>query len=210
MSPSINLRSGLVLTAPCSAGPGPLRSGADVSWLPRCRLGDNQGSNGACAVFSMASWAEIMHGRPISDAECLAVYNAALKQLHLSAGDGLTFGQAFIAAYEAGWLPGAQGCEMVWDLAQLTQQPLLAGYAVTDAWTKPNSAGCLDHSAPDDLLGYHAVVIAAHGLLGAAPTTTGPWVYIENSWGKAWGWNGLGILSETLHRAQIRELWTIV
>lgn len=210
MSPSIDLRQGLVLSAPVRAGAGPLRSGADVSWLPRCRSGDNQGSNGACAVFSMASWAEIVHGTPISDAACLAVYNAALKRLNLSAGSGLTFGDAFTAAYEAGWLPGAQGCEMVFDLARLPEQPLLAGYAVTEAWAKPNAAGCLDHAAGPDILGYHAVVIVAHGLLGAAPNATGPWVYVENSWGRDWGWNGIAMMSEPLHRQMIRELWAIV
>ena len=211
MSRSIDRSCDLILTARArryGAAPAPVVAGPDVSWIRRCRLGDNQGSNGACAVFAMASWAEIMHGAAISDADCLKVYNQALTDYGLAAGDGLTFEEAFEVASAAGWLPGAQRIDMVLDEARLTEQPLLAGYEITPGWQNPNAAGCLDHAAGSTSLGYHAVCIVARGELNGI--AGGPFLYIENSWGKDWGWNGLGVMSDAFHQGAIRETWVIV
>jgi hypothetical protein len=212
MSRSIDLSHGLILSrygvhfadgarAPAVAGP-------DISWLRHCRLGDNQGSNGACAIFACASWAEIVHGKAISDVECLAAYTQALADHGRDAGDGLTFEEAFEAASAAGWLPGASGLELVLDEARLAEQPLLAGYEVTPGWQNPNEAGCLDHAAGSKILGYHAVCIVARGELSGL--TGGPFLYIENSWGRDWGWNGIGVMSDAFHQGAIRETWAIV
>lgn len=211
MSRSIDFTRGLILNAHArryAAAPAPAVAGPDVSWIRRCRLGDNQGSNGACAIFAIASWAEIMHGVAISDAACLRVYNLALEDYGRAAGDGLTFEEAFEAASAAGWVPGAQRIDMVLDEKRLSEQPLLAGYEITAAWENANSAGCLDHAADKAVLGYHAVCIVARGeLTGLAG---GPYVYVENSWGRDWGWNGIGVMNDAFHQGAIRETWVIV
>ena len=206
---SLNSRPGLILhAAHPGLSSGPLRAGADVSWLPQCRGGDDQGNSGACAVFSMANWAEIMHGKAISDADILDVYLSALKANNLPPRSGLSFGMAFAAAHGAGWLPGARALQAVRDLAALQDQPLIAGYTITDAWYRPSMQGCLDHDpALKDEYGYHAVVIVGYGNLDSIPG--GPWIYIQNSWGLRWGWNGIGVMSEGLHLSLCRELWTI-
>jgi hypothetical protein len=210
MSRSIDLSRGLILSGRrrYAAAPTPAATGPDVSWIRHCRLGDNQGSNGACAVFSMASWAEIVHGHAISDGACLTVYNQALTDYGRAAGDGLTFEEAFEVASAAGWLPGAQRIDMVLDETRLTEQPLLAGYEVTPGWQTTNKAGCLDHAAGSKVLGYHAVCIVARGELNGV--AGGPYVYIENSWGRDWGWNGIGVMSAAFHQQTIRETWVIV
>ena len=184
----------------------PLRAGPDVSWLSRCRVGDDQGSDGACAVFAFASWAEIVHGREIPDAECLDVYRQALARAGRTDG-GLTFPEAFGAAALAGWLPGGPGLAPAGDLSELIHQPLVAGYVVTQAWDYVSPQGCLDHAAEGPDRGYHAVVIAAHGVLAGNEGL--PLVYVENSWSLRWGWNGIGVMTEALHRTLVRELWKI-
>lgn len=210
MSRSIDFSKGLILSARGRryGAPAPAVAGPDISWLRHCRLGDNQGSNGACAIFAVASWAEIVHGNSISDADCLEVYNQALIDYGRAAGDGLTFEEAFEAVSAAGWLPGAQRIEMVLDETRLTEQPLLAGYEVTPGWQNPNRAGCLDHAAGATVLGYHAVCIVARGALTGLDA--GPFLYIENSWGRSWGWNGVGVMSDAFHQGAIRETWAIV
>ena len=212
MSRSIDFTRGLILSShPAYLADGeaaPAVAGPDISWSRRCRLGDNQGSNGACAIFALASWAEIMHGNAISDKVCLKVYAEALADYGRAAGDGLTFEEAFEAASAAGWLPGAQRIDMVLDEKRLTEQPLLAGYEVTPGWKATNFAGCLDHAASAKVLGYHAVCIVARGQLNGI--AGGPYVYVENSWGRDWGWNGIGVMSDAFHQNSIRETWVIV
>jgi len=189
---------------------GPLRDGPDVSWLPHCRVGDDQGQEGACGIFAFASWAEIMHARPITDTECVAVYHQALERLDRPQGSGLTFAEAFAAAHRAGWLPGAKRIEAVPDLDEIVTQPILAGYAITPAWDNVSPEGCLDHrAAASPVRGYHAVDIVAHGAIGPDPEA-GARVYIENSWGLDWGWKGLGVMADRLHTELIGELWIIV
>jgi hypothetical protein len=183
-----------------------LRAGADVSWLPRVMAGDDQGNVGACAMFAMASWAEIMFGSRISDQDRLDAYAAACKRL--GRGDeGLYFPEAFEQAQRCGWLPGRTRIEATVDLGDLVEQPILAGYTVTPAWERPNAAGCLDHAASDEDLGGHATVIVAHGIVFDQSQT--PIVFVENSWGTTWGWKGLCQMTEGLHRMMCNELWVI-
>ena len=186
---------------------GPLRAGPDVSWISRCKVGDNQGREGACAIFALANWAEVMHGKTISDNQCLELYAATLRKLNRTTS-GLTFSDAFAAVRDAGWLPGSKALVRAGSLAALTTQPLIAGYEITGAWDGVSPQGCLDHQVQTPSRGYHAVLIVGHGTL--PNVQGGPWVYIENSWGLKWGWNGLGIMSEALHRSMCREMWGIM
>lgn len=203
-------RGGLLLDPQLVSDPRSTSShrGADVSWLSKCRVGDDQGSEGACAIFAMASWAEIMHGNEISNEACLQVYREALIRLRRTTGAGLTFSEAFDAVRQAGWLPGASAMVRVFDFFELPEQPIVAGYSVTAALDNVSPQGCLDHDADSSVRGYHALVIVAHGMLNNVDG--GPWVYIENSWGLDWGWNGIGLMSEELHTKLCREMWVII
>jgi hypothetical protein len=207
---STSAKGGLVLTAAHpGVSPTPLVAGDDVSWMPRVIAGDNQGQFGACALFAMASWAETMTGKAISDFDVLAVYMETLERLCLPENSGLPFQQAFDTAQFAGWIPGNKGLVAVLDLRSLVDAPILAGYAVTGAWDNASTQGCLDHDpALTEVDGHHAVLIIGKGKLYTVPG--GPWVWVENSWGWQWGWNGIGVMSDALHRSMCRELWAIV
>ena len=197
---------GLRLSANATPQTMPLRSGDAVSWLPRCRVGDDQGKIGACAMFSMASWVEIMYERSISDQEVVDVYEDELRRLGQQT-DGLFFPQAFEGAKAAGWLPNHKRIVQVSNLKRLSEAPILGGYVVTPAWSETNGAGCFPESAGTENQGYHAVVIVAHGAINGVQG--GPWVYIENSWGLEWGWNGIGLMSESQHCAMCMETWIL-
>jgi len=175
----------------------------DVSWMPRVRGGNDQGQVGACAMFAMGDWSEIMWAHNISDADRIAVYKATCRTL--GRGDeGLTYQEAFDSAKDAGWLPGARGLVEVDDFSRLAEQPILAAYKVTPAWQYASDQGCLDESQPDTDLGGHAVCVIAHG----TPPNLPEGVWIENHW-VPWGWNGLGVMTRDLHARTCRELWII-
>lgn len=200
--------NGLLLSSVRMRSPaGPVCDGTDVSWIEQCRLGDDQGADGACAIFSMASWAEIVHGSIISDSDCLSLYAETCNALGRDRGTGLHFWEAFDAAKDAGWMPGAKDILLTDDLSELKNQPILAGYEVTNAWRNANSAGCLDHEGHESVIGYHAVVVVAYGDITGNDNS--PFVYVENSWGKRWGWNGIGVMTEALHKKHVQQLWVI-
>jgi len=188
---------------PAKADERPMYSGADVSWLPKCLVGDDQGQVGACAIFSLASWSEIMTGKAISNAECIRVYRAACKEL--GRGDeGLYFNEAFRFAPKS-WFPGRTKIVRA-SLNDLSNQPLIAGYKVTPSWEKLRN-GVFHHRAGNHDLGYHAVVVVGRGQLAA---NKGRWVWIENSWGVGWGFKGLGMMTLSLHNEMCRELYKLV
>jgi len=197
-----------LLRSPDHPGLEPLVDGEDVSWLPRAIVGDDQGNSGACALFSVAAWAEIVHGKPISTMDVLHLYRRTLAKLGRAEGEGLFFREALIAAEAEGWVrPGAR----LWpekDLERLVEQPLLAGYVVTDAWYRASLEGCLDHDpALKTEWGYHAVTIIGKGKLETLPDWQ--WVYFENSWDWDWGWNGVGVMDIDMHNRLCREVWSI-
>jgi hypothetical protein len=180
----------------------------DVSWLDCITTGDDQGQDGACTLFAIASWAEVMLGKHISNYERLLVYKQTWLKLRRHAGAGLTPGEAFAAASEAGWLPGARGIRRVWDLSELRNQPILAGYTITPGWDSRNVTfeGCLDHTMLQPERGLHMVQIVAHG---EVDNFDGRWVYVKNSWGRLWGWRGIGVMSYSMHNALCQGLWVI-
>jgi len=203
-------KGGLVLTA---THPGvdvtPLVDGDNVSWIPRILAGDDQGQYGACAMFTMANWVEIMTGRAISDTDVIDLYLETLERCHLPENSGLRFSQAFDAAVFAHWIPGNKGLVAVRDLTTLVDGPIFAGYAVTDAWARVSTQGCLDHDPSLTLVsGHHAVLVIGKGVL--SHLDGGPYVWIENSWSWKWGWNGIGVMEDALHRKTCKELWAIV
>jgi len=189
----------------------PLRDGPDVSWLSKCRVGDNQGNEGACGVFAIANWAEIMFGKEIIDMQCLDLYANTIKKLG-RADEGLTFKEAFDACSGAGWLPGKTEIKQVGDLSEMINQPLLFGVKVNGTMDHVNEDGCLDHSDAaqrSPVRGYHALCSPAHGTISSIDDIM-KWVYIEQSWGLNWGWNGIGIMSEDLFKVICSEIHIIV
>ncbi len=191
--------------------PAPLtdvRQLGDVSWLPAVRTGNDQGEDGACTLFALASWATVMHGSRISDYQRLLLYKETRLRLRRNAHAGLTPGEAFAAASSAGWLPGSTSIRRVGNLDVLRRQPILAGYAVTPGWDRRNVtfAGCLDHRMLTPERGLHMVQVVAAGQVDGIP---GRWIYIENSWGRAWGWRGIGVMSADMHNALCKGLWVI-
>lgn len=207
MSRLINRHGGFIASAaaPRMASAASMDNVPEVSYLDRIRVGNDQGADGACALFAMASWATVMFlERRITDAARLSLYTNVR-----GSGDGLTAGQAFAAAAAEGWLPGLRAIRQVYDLRYLAAQPMLAAYRIGDPWGNVSAQGCLDHSAPlpPTSAGLHMVLIAAAGNLATLPGRE--WVYIENSWGRDWGWNGIGVMGFNLHSQMLHSLYIL-
>lgn len=187
-------------------GTAPLRDGPDVSWIPRCRLGDNQRSNPACVMFAWASWAEIMFGARISDAECVDAWKQARYKIY--GGDlsgGLYLDEGHAMAQEMGWIPKSHRYKAVDDIQMLSQQPIVSAFKVTAGWDfAAHCEGEVRVNPADPTRGLHAVVIVAHGDVKAFGSER--FTYIENSWGRSWGWNGLGVFSAGSYSASICDL----
>ena len=196
---------GLVLEPETLRASGPIGRIPDVSWLGYAMPGDDQGEDGACVLFAFASAAEIMHGVAISDQECTELYRRVLKDKGRPAGAGMTFLEGW--EYAAPWFPGATGISFA-DIGNIVRGPLLGGYSITSAWDQTNDAGCLDHEARGPSRGGHAVVIAAVGVVDRFDSL-GRCVYIENSWGRQWGKDGIGVMTESLHGRMCNQMWEI-
>jgi hypothetical protein len=188
--------------------PKPLRDDQDVSWVPHCHPGDDQGQTGACSVFAVASWAEVMLQRPIDDAVCIAAYRAERQRLHNGGDGGLYIPEAIVACATAGIIPPGVTCHAAPTLANLRRAPLVAEYETTVGWNRPNAAGCVDHAATAPY-GRHAVLIVAHGSIGPDVSHLTRIVWIENSWGRRWGHDGFGVMTEKYHAKYCAAMWEL-
>jgi len=180
--------------------------------MHHCRVGDDQGSEGACAIFAMASWAEIRYDKAISNSHCFDTYHKALKTYNRPQGSGLYFHEAFAACKAAGIIRQRTGMFEA-TLDDLYTQPLVAGYTMTRAFDNVSSWGCLDHGNPEaDERGYHAVCIVGkgYGPHEAAPSVSPTYIWIENSWGLSWGWKGLGVMTQYVHSLICKQMFKIV
>lgn len=193
--------------APMAPTVGPLRDGPDVSWINRCRVGDDQGVTSACSLFGHANWAEIMHGEAVTDEACTSAYRLACQRYDVPDGSGLTVPQAFQIAHELDWLPGAREVRRVDSLAPLVRQPLLGCYALPREFSAVDAGGFFAMPGLFIEAGYHLMAIVGHGKVNAFGERT--FVYVENSWGLSWGYNGMCFMEEATHRAMIREIWSI-
>jgi hypothetical protein len=107
--------------------------------------------------------------------------------------------QGFLASVELGILPPYSELAMVLDVpgcvsAGLMETPLVQSHLVHQGWLNASAEnGCIEHyehPRREDALGGHATLRI--GLLLRDNQVFYP---LLNSWGSAWGWNGIGILS---------------
>jgi hypothetical protein len=189
------------------SAPKPLIAGNDVSWIPHCYPGDDQGNVGACSVFAVASWAEVMLQKPIADDACIAAYRAERQRRYGGGDGGLYTPEALIACVNADIIPSGTTCQRA-TLANLRRGPLIGEYETTVGWHRPNAAGCVDHAANSNY-GRHAVLIVAHGSIGPDPHHLSRIVWIENSWGRRWGHDGFGVMTEGYHARYCGAMWEI-
>ena len=181
-----------------------------ASWMHRpISVGDDQGRHGACAIFSFAEWAELMHGVSITDEDCIRLYKATLQKLGLPSDSGLTFYDAYEACAWAGWLPNTNTIRRTNNLSELNRQPILVGVKVTDALYNVASNGCLDHEASSQTTGYHAMLCLRCGKIEQTGTDT-EWVVLKNHWTSGWGYKGMGICTKELFQDLVREMWLII
>ena len=201
---------GLTLCAPTFRAATELRAphqgASEASWLPLCRAGQDQGADGACAVFTIAEWAVVMQDRTIGNDERLDAYDEYLTAHGMPADSGLTFMDAYQIATERGWIVGCAGLQMVLDFQRLDEQPLLLGYEVDEGWQDTNAAGCIDHRSGLKVLGNHAVLAVSTGRIGTGPV----FAQFNNWWGNSWGWHGFGQMTMDRHDEAIREMWRVI
>ena len=199
----------VILSGPRQTFAMPLRSGPDVSWIPTARVGDNQGEDGACVPFALANLHEHLHGVNVFSADILALYRAWLTETNQKPGAGMTVPTGYELVRRAGWLPGTSGVERVSDLSSLTEQPIITSREITQAFYHANTtSGQVDpNSLNEAVLGYHAMLCVAHGVLDGFK---GRWVYDQGSWNETWAHKGICVMSEELHLARCLELWKVV
>jgi hypothetical protein len=151
----------------------------------------------------MASWAEVMTGTPVSDHTCIRIYREARDQRYGGGDAGLTIPQAFLSLTMAGVLP--EGCHLrrVETLDSLCLAPLVAAYASTEGWYYPNADGYIHLDTRR--AGWHAVLLVAYGSIPGDRV-----IWVENSWGRNWGKDGFGCMTEAYHLAHCTELWQVV
>jgi hypothetical protein len=186
----------------------PLIDGADVSWLPWARPGDNQGHVGACSVFAIANCMEIVLEEEISDQACLDTYHEGMQRLHGGGDHGLYVPEAFDACQRSRIVPAGYALRVERDLRNLRIAPLVVTYALTVGWNHPNSAGCVDHNAKAKLGGEHAEALVAKGTIGRPPVEQHI-VWVENSWGHSQGYHGFEVMLESFHKQHVTGIWQI-
>lgn len=173
-------------------------SAHDVSHLTGVHVGDDQGRSSACTFFSGIKLDTMHFGNKVDvpDMDCLMAYESACRWFGRG-DDGFTFEDAFTGLQREGYLRWAKGIEQVYDFEALQEGPLWYGLQVTSGFQDTDSNGCLNYALPIDDLGLHATVLAAAGIVeryGKRMLT------IINSWGAGWGYKGLVMLDEAMHR----------
>jgi len=164
---------------------------ASPDWRPRCHPGDDQGETDACSVFALASYAECMLQKPVSDADAIALWHAAI------GSGGISIASAFAAVMRYGnWLPRGTTISRVTTLEHLTQGPLIAVLRDLD-WDRAAPTGEL---APAATPNRHACLLVAN-LDGT--------LWFENSHGPAWGNDGYATIAATNFWPHCDQLWKV-
>lgn len=83
--------------------------------------------------------------------------------------------------------------------------PVVLGLVITDAFFRPDAAGCIPDRDPDVERGGHAVLAVGHGHDTAGRSA----ILIRNSWGPKWGVGGYAWLSSDYLARQLHETATL-
>jgi hypothetical protein len=160
----------------------------------------------SCCGQAWANWMECMVRRYV-DRDALkqdeqidgyAIWEHGRKKYW--AGDmsgGLYLWQGYQAAVDMGVLPPFSALAHIPDdpfavRRALDISPLVQGHVVGQGWTNPNPRnGCIDHAV------YPKPGDQGHATLRLGLLVQDDKVYypLLNSWGRSWGWEGLGIMS---------------
>lgn len=175
-----------------------LRTAPDKSYLTGLHVGDDQGRWSGCTFWSGIKIDTMHFGNKVDvpDMDCLMAYESACRWF--GQGDiGFTFEQAFEGLRREGYLKWAKGIEQVYDFAAMEEGPLWYGMQVTSGIQDADANGCPNYALPIDDLGLHATVLGAVGIVERYQKVM---LTIVGSWGIEYGYKGLIMLDELMHR----------
>ena len=223
--PVVSRRYGLVH----SSG-GALPASAPVQgWADYAVPSDHQGAEPSCVGHTVAGWIELMVRRYIArtavpagmQIDGSAIWRRGRERFWRGRmGGGLYLSQGIQAAVDLGLLPrGARAVRVAADWAtigeMLIQAPIVMGTQTWPEWYKADKDnGAVRGSHVGELLGNHATL-----LLERLVHPGGGWHGLfQNSWGRAWGYHGLGVLdfgtlrnalmSSGLYSVSLPDDWT--
>lgn len=168
---------------------------------------DDQGQEPSCVGRAWAGWAEIMLRAYVSPSAIPAGCQIDARKIWVRGremfwgGDlngGLYLHQGLAAAVDLGiFPPGTQPVKVEASIeaigAALTQSPLVQAHIVSAGWYKPLAEnGYIPLNDPPDIGRYGAHCTL---LLERAWQRNSCFCLLENSWGRGWGWNGLGLMA---------------
>jgi len=214
--PVINRTGGGLIPTPVLFGHGDPIYGSrylvselsSASWLNDSAPGADQEQDGACALFTIASWIEVMERTIIRSKNVLNAYRKFCSRTGRNYDQGMTFPEALEEAKLNKWLPKNRVFVPAYPLVlTMHDQPILVGIQVTPGWQNVHESGCLDHAASRRSLGAHGVLMVAHG-----PQNHDSKIFniFKNWWGENWGNRGLGMMSDDMYRDTVIEQWMIV
>jgi len=184
----------------------------NAEWIYHSVPSDSQGDLGACVGYAWANWLEAMLRkhlgrdvlRPGEQIDGEAIWREGRRMFfprERVEDGGLLLEHGFEAAVKLGVLPAGSQLVRVRrnDPGALSQvlrgNPLVIAQALHDGWNfarKDN--GFIPRQKGEPWMG-HAILMS-----GITRQRGEPFYYISNSWGTAWAWNGVCLMSEPHYR----------
>jgi hypothetical protein len=159
-----------------------------------CIQTSNQASTPHCAGYATAGMIEILNWRRLHYPEQIdgdAIYHEA-KKIDGNDQDGTSLDSAALAAINLNLIEGklkfvGLGIDAI-KYAVHTNLSFVAGFYITNEWNVVNkkTGKLIDYGENAKKIGGHAVLVCGYGADG---------VYIQNSWGQAWGVWGYAVVS---------------
>jgi hypothetical protein len=188
------------LRASTAIGDAPL-----FCWFRYCLPTYNQ-IGPSCVGQAWANWLELMLRRysetePFKPGQQISgemIWRRGREMFYQNMDSGLLLPQGFDAMRDLGFIPPESQLLAVdpnWESTghALLGTPLVQGHHVHKGWANPDPAsGCIDHSGmPTQADGYHATLRIGRLIQDGIRFTVN-----LNSWGPAWGWHGLFVMTE--------------
>lgn len=165
----------------------------------RCTRTEDQGSSPMCAAYSAAQWAEnirwMLTGSPYPDVNPLEVYKYAKKVDGMPDSDGTTITAALEALIKSDVaLFDGNKCKV--KVVRPNRLSLkyavhkfgccLAGFNITEDWYKASYKDpVIKQNENASYFGGHCVLVCGYDKR---------YVYVQNSWGEAWGEYGFAMI----------------